>query len=261
MRDELGEGEGEVNLIAWAGYVEDGSTDPKVDWVSDFEKDTGCQVNVKIGNTSDEMVTLMRTGQLRRRVGLGRRHAAPDRRRRRRAGQHRPDPELRGRLRRPEGQAVQLGRRPDVRHPARPRREPAMWNAPTRSSRRPTRGASSGTTNSPVQGQGHGLRQPDLHRRRGGVPEGDAARPRDRRTRTSSTTSSSSAASTCSRSSARSSASTGRTTPRSRPRSRRATRSSGTTWQVIANLLEADEGARSRRRCPRRARPAGRTPG
>ena len=51
-----------MNLIAWAGYVEDGSTDPKVDWVSDFEKETGCQVNVKVGNTSDEMVTLMRTG-------------------------------------------------------------------------------------------------------------------------------------------------------------------------------------------------------
>jgi putative spermidine/putrescine transport system substrate-binding protein len=60
---ELGEGEGQVNLVAWAGYVEDGSTDPKVDWVSDFEKETGCQVNVKIGNTSDEMVTLMRSGQ------------------------------------------------------------------------------------------------------------------------------------------------------------------------------------------------------
>jgi putative spermidine/putrescine transport system substrate-binding protein len=59
----LGEGEGEVNLIAWAGYVEDGSTDPAVDWVSDFEKETGCQVNTKIGNTSDEMVTLMRSGQ------------------------------------------------------------------------------------------------------------------------------------------------------------------------------------------------------
>src|SRR5215217_5319289 len=58
----LGEGEGEVNLIAWAGYVEDGSTDPKVDWVSDFEQQTGCNVNVKVGNTSDEMVTLMRTG-------------------------------------------------------------------------------------------------------------------------------------------------------------------------------------------------------
>jgi putative spermidine/putrescine transport system substrate-binding protein len=60
---ELGKGEGEVNLVAWAGYVEDGSTDPKVDWVSDFENDTGCKVNTKIGNTSDEMVQLMRTGQ------------------------------------------------------------------------------------------------------------------------------------------------------------------------------------------------------
>ncbi len=35
---EVGEGEGELNLVGWAGYAEDGSTDPKVDWVSDFEK-------------------------------------------------------------------------------------------------------------------------------------------------------------------------------------------------------------------------------
>jgi putative spermidine/putrescine transport system substrate-binding protein len=60
---KLGAGEGQVNIIAWAGYAEDGSTDPKVDWVTPFEKQTGCQVNVKVGNTSDEMVTLMRTGR------------------------------------------------------------------------------------------------------------------------------------------------------------------------------------------------------
>ena len=60
---ELGEGEGEVNLIAWAGYVEDGSTDPDVDWVTGFEEETGCNVNVKIGNTSDEMVALMQSGE------------------------------------------------------------------------------------------------------------------------------------------------------------------------------------------------------
>ncbi|MCB0864082.1 MAG: ABC transporter substrate-binding protein [Solirubrobacterales bacterium] len=59
----VGEGEGELNLICWAGYCEDGSTDPKVDWVTPFEKKTGCEVNVKIGNTSDEMVSLMRTGE------------------------------------------------------------------------------------------------------------------------------------------------------------------------------------------------------
>jgi putative spermidine/putrescine transport system substrate-binding protein len=62
MPQEVGAGEGQVDLIAWAGYVEDGSTDPSVDWVTDFEKQTGCKVNVTIGNTSDEMVTLMKTG-------------------------------------------------------------------------------------------------------------------------------------------------------------------------------------------------------
>ncbi|MGW5670368.1 ABC transporter substrate-binding protein [Micromonospora sp. NPDC003776] len=59
----LGADEGQVNVVAWAGYVEDGSTDPKVDWVTDFEKQTGCQVNVKVAGTSDEMVTLMKTGE------------------------------------------------------------------------------------------------------------------------------------------------------------------------------------------------------
>jgi putative spermidine/putrescine transport system substrate-binding protein len=63
MQKSVGAGEGKVNLIAWAGYVENGSTDPKVNWVSDFEKQTGCKVTAKVGNTSDEMVTLMRSGQ------------------------------------------------------------------------------------------------------------------------------------------------------------------------------------------------------
>ena len=60
---ELGQNEDELNIIGWAGYAEDGSTDPDVDWVTDFEKETGCQVNFKVGGTSDEMVQLMRTGQ------------------------------------------------------------------------------------------------------------------------------------------------------------------------------------------------------
>ena len=59
----LGDGEGQLNLIAWPGYAEDGSNDPKVDWVHPFEQKTGCKVNIKVGNTSDEMVQLMRTGQ------------------------------------------------------------------------------------------------------------------------------------------------------------------------------------------------------
>ncbi|MBB2943082.1 putative spermidine/putrescine transport system substrate-binding protein [Actinoplanes lutulentus] len=59
----LGAGEGEVNIVSWAGYVEDGSTDKAVDWVTGFEKETGCQVNNKIAGTSDEMVALMKTGE------------------------------------------------------------------------------------------------------------------------------------------------------------------------------------------------------
>ncbi|HEU0239433.1 MAG TPA: ABC transporter substrate-binding protein [Micromonosporaceae bacterium] len=63
MMTALGSGEGQVNVIAWAGYAEDGSDDPTVDWVHPFESQTGCKVNVKIANTSDEMVQLMHTGQ------------------------------------------------------------------------------------------------------------------------------------------------------------------------------------------------------
>ncbi len=56
---EVGEGEGQLNMIAWVGYIEDGSTDPAYDWVTQYEADTGCEVNVKVANTSDEMVALM----------------------------------------------------------------------------------------------------------------------------------------------------------------------------------------------------------
>ncbi len=60
---KLGAPEKQLNIVAWAGYAEDGSTDPTVDWVTPFEKETGCQVNVKTAPTSDDMVNLMKTGQ------------------------------------------------------------------------------------------------------------------------------------------------------------------------------------------------------
>lgn len=63
MMESLGAGEGQVNIVAWAGYVEDGSNDPAVDWVTGFETATGCKVNVKVGSTSDDMVALMKTGE------------------------------------------------------------------------------------------------------------------------------------------------------------------------------------------------------
>jgi putative spermidine/putrescine transport system substrate-binding protein len=60
---EIGPSEGRLNLVVWAGYAEDGSTDKTVDWVTSFEKQTRCQVNQKVADTSDSMVALMRTGQ------------------------------------------------------------------------------------------------------------------------------------------------------------------------------------------------------
>lgn len=59
---EVGEGEGALSIVAWAGYVERGETDPNFDWVTQFEKDTGCLVTVKTAATSDEMVALMNEG-------------------------------------------------------------------------------------------------------------------------------------------------------------------------------------------------------
>lgn len=59
---KVGTGEGKLNLVVWAGYAEDGSSDKSVDWVHPFEQQTGCQVNAKVAGTSDEMVQLMRTG-------------------------------------------------------------------------------------------------------------------------------------------------------------------------------------------------------
>jgi len=62
MLKELGEGEGAVSIVAWPGYIERGETDKAYDWVSDFEKETGCKVTVKTAATSDEMVALMNEG-------------------------------------------------------------------------------------------------------------------------------------------------------------------------------------------------------
>jgi putative spermidine/putrescine transport system substrate-binding protein len=55
-------GEGRLDILAWPGYIERGETDKQYDWVTPFEKATGCQVNVKTAGSSDEMVSLMNQG-------------------------------------------------------------------------------------------------------------------------------------------------------------------------------------------------------
>src|SRR5689334_13976575 len=62
----VGPGEGQLNLVAWAGYVVGGTGGEQVqgyDWVTPFEQASGCKVNVKVGLDSANMVQLMKTGQ------------------------------------------------------------------------------------------------------------------------------------------------------------------------------------------------------
>jgi putative spermidine/putrescine transport system substrate-binding protein len=59
----LGAAEGHLAVLAWPGYAEDGSTDEAADWVTPFEKATGCQVDVETASTSDQMLDLMATGR------------------------------------------------------------------------------------------------------------------------------------------------------------------------------------------------------
>ncbi len=58
----IGEPEGALSIVAWPGYIERGETDAAFDWVTKFEEATGCMVEVKTANTSDEMVALMNEG-------------------------------------------------------------------------------------------------------------------------------------------------------------------------------------------------------
>ena len=51
----IGAGEGQLNLIAWEGYVDDS-------WVKTFTQQSGCKVSAKYAGSSDEMVSLMKDG-------------------------------------------------------------------------------------------------------------------------------------------------------------------------------------------------------
>ncbi len=112
-----------------------------------------------------------------------------------------------------------------------------------------------------VQGQGHGLRLADLHRRRRALPDEDPARPGDQepvRARREAARRRGRPAQEAER---RTSVSTGRTTSRRSRPSRTAPRVVGTTWQVIANRRAGREGAGRGGAAQGGRRPAGRTPG
>ena len=118
-----------------------------------FEKETGCQVNVKLGNTSDEMVQLMRTGQY---DGVS---ASGDATLRLiYAGDVAPVntdlvPNYATISALPQGQVVELRRRPDVRRPARLGRQPADVQPRRRHATRRTPGGRCSTTPDKYKGK------------------------------------------------------------------------------------------------------------
>jgi putative spermidine/putrescine transport system substrate-binding protein len=63
VQQSIGKGEGKINILAWPGYAENGSTSKDVDWVTPFEQQTGCKASVKTFGTSDEAFQLFHTGQ------------------------------------------------------------------------------------------------------------------------------------------------------------------------------------------------------
>jgi putative spermidine/putrescine transport system substrate-binding protein len=56
---------GQVDIVAWPGYIERGETDKGYDWVTPFEQDTGCKVNIKTAGTSGRDGVADDAGRLR----------------------------------------------------------------------------------------------------------------------------------------------------------------------------------------------------
>jgi hypothetical protein len=50
----------QVRLLAPPGYVEDGSTLPGSDWVTPFERRTGCEVDARIYDENEDVVAIAR---------------------------------------------------------------------------------------------------------------------------------------------------------------------------------------------------------
>jgi putative spermidine/putrescine transport system substrate-binding protein len=60
---ELGDNEGQLRVLAWPGYAEDGTAYKNQDWVTPFEQESGCDVSVTTFGTSDESFKQMESKQ------------------------------------------------------------------------------------------------------------------------------------------------------------------------------------------------------
>ena len=170
---KIGPTEGALNLIAWQGY-----TEPNV--VKPFEAQTGCQVHVTYGQTSDDMVRLMRTGNF---DGVSASGDATNRLIA--AGDVKPVdvqkliPDFKDISPGAPVAAAQHGGRPALRRLLRVGRRRADVQQEGR--HHSARQLGRHLRRHELLRQGRRLRQPDLHRRRGRVPEVGAARPQDHR--------------------------------------------------------------------------------
>jgi len=62
MPSAIGQTEGALNLVIWAGYAERGAADKAYDWVTPFETATGCKVTTQDMTDSNNGVSLMQSG-------------------------------------------------------------------------------------------------------------------------------------------------------------------------------------------------------
>ena len=114
--EALGAGEGEVSIVAWAGYIERGETDKnlrlghRVRGQDRLQGQRQDRRDLGRNGRADER------GRLRPRHRLRRRLAAAHRRQARAADQHRADPELVDHRRAPAERALAHGRRRPLRH-------------------------------------------------------------------------------------------------------------------------------------------------
>jgi spermidine/putrescine-binding protein len=60
--EEIGDPEGGLVLVDWAGHLEDGSDDSEADWVTSFETGTGCEISWKEAATKSELVEMLESG-------------------------------------------------------------------------------------------------------------------------------------------------------------------------------------------------------
>ena len=212
-------------MIAWEGYLQ-----PQ--WVTPFTKQTGCKINAKYAGSSDEMVTLMRSGggsqydmvsasgdaSLRLIYGKDVQPVdpskVPDFKNFNPAFQSPPNNTVGGKH---YGISLQWGPNILLYNTQKVKPAPTSWSS---------------IYTPEVQGQDHRSRQPDPDRRRGAVPQDDEAVARDQGSVRAELDAVQRRRSTCSRSRSRSSRSTGRAAARRSATSRTATSSIGAAVAV-----------------------------